>query len=228
MDLGEAVFRLFSGGRSPREPYSKRWVAEGIARAGGVSQLARALGIHRTTVQGWTNKGKTPTVESQELLRVALRNARMSDSREARLRAKDEITVQGTQDDGGTRHRVIHLDARYLAPGTMNRAMSAYLAGASPAELHRVVWQGIHSAPFYKAVFHPGGPGAQGRATGPRNIAPAPTAPAGGSGGGGGASGGSGGRYDFSGPEEFVDDDGLAYEGWAIDDDYGVSVSAVA
>ncbi len=215
MNLGEAVYRLMSGGRSSAryDRYNRGWITEGLAQAGGVSQLARALGVQRTTVQRW-QKGAEPSDESKELLRIALRQSHMTANRETRLRAQTSLTVRGDQDN---RDRTIILDQKYLSPGTLNRAVTAYLRGASVTQLHKIVWEGIHSAPFYKTLFVPGGPGSQQPAGGPvRGQTPqGPTQ-------GPGTPRPTPRRAE---PDEYEFDD-LIYEGQDLDDDYSIVIQS--
>jgi DNA-binding transcriptional regulator YiaG len=150
MNLGEAVYRRIAQHTPKREESAGAMAARAQREAGGVSQLARALGVSRTTVQRW-NRGSTPTVESQELLRAVLRRADLSKAREKRLSVSNALVVTGYQ---GGRRRTVDL-GRYLSPGTMGRAVEAYLRGASPAELHVVVWKGISGAPGYTWMFQP-------------------------------------------------------------------------
>lgn len=208
MKIPAQIYRHVAG-ITPKweQDYSPKWVSEAIARAGGVSQLARAIGVQRTTVQRW-NKGATPTIESQELLRTALRTSRLSTGREGRLRASDALILRGDQDG---RKRVIDV-GQYLAPGTMDRAVTAYLRGASPTELAAIVSRGVVGAPFYKALIDP----YRGRRA-PAHGAPA-AGPRGGGGGGGGG-GGAGGDDDLGDEEDEYDEEYID-DGYQGEDEY--------
>lgn len=229
MNLGEAVYKLIAGHSVRQEENPRAMVQRGLREAGGVSQLARAIGVSRTTVQRW-NKGSTPTQASTELLRAALRAADLSAARAARLSTTDRLTVKGRQDG---RQRTVDL-GRYLRPGTMGRAVEAFMRGASPAELHVVVFHGITDRNYQWMFQPPGGfaqmgPGARLRAT---HAAHSGASAHGGTPGGAGglSSGGGQGGDDFDPSdseeeweEEEWDDDlyDLAYEGGEIDSNAG-------
>lgn len=203
MNLGAAVFRLIAG-RTPRrrDESTEAMVKRAIAEAGGVSQLARSIGVARTTVQRW-NKGSVPTQESTELLRAVLRRADLSAARAARLAARDTLIVKGKM-KGRPGGRTINL-GKYLTPGTMGRAVEAYLRGASAYDLHVIVWNGIYDR-HYRWMFQPPGGIAQ---RDPAAIREAVTDASPGGGGGGGSAARA------SGPEgEDLDvfDDGPDYD----------------
>lgn len=216
MNLGEAVYRLIAGRTTRvRAEDPREMVERALAEAGGVSQLARALGVARTTVQRW-NRGSTPTQESQELLRTVLRRANLTDRREDKLRLSDRLIIKGRQDG---RNRRINLSP-YLAPGTMNRAVDAYLRGASPADLHVVVWSGITDR-HYRWMLQP--PGGLGQASSEARRAAMGKAMGGGAGGGSGGSsghsGGGGGPSSTRGGGDDEDEDGEDdYDGDEYDD----------
>lgn len=185
MNLGDAVFRKVSGHSPRRAETPKQMFERALSEAGGVSQLARSLGVARTTVQRW-QKGATPTQESQELLRSVLRRADMSSRRAARLSIDDRLVIKGKQ---GGRARTVNLSP-YLAPGTMGRAVEAYLNGARPRDLHVIVWSGITDQ-SYRWVFQP--PGGVAQMTPADRVRAIHRASGGGeAAGGGGGSGGSG------------------------------------
>ena len=227
MNLGQAVFRAIAGRQSKRDESPKAMVNRAIAEAGGVSQLARALGVARTTVQRW-NRGSTPTQESTELLRAVLRRADLSEARANRMSTSNHLIVSGRQGDGkgGTRKRTIDV-GKYLNPGTMGRAVEAYLRGASPHDLHVIVWAGIHDK-NYRWLFQPPGGIAQ---QGPQAVQRAVTEAMGGPdlpGGGGSPSGPSRGFDDFDDEtDEYYDGEDLMYEGDYYDipenDGYGIN-----
>jgi transcriptional regulator with XRE-family HTH domain len=159
MNLGQTVYRMFAGqtptGRVRRPETPTEMIERGLREAGGVSQLARSLGVARTTVQRW-NKGSEPSEDSVSLLRAALRRVDVSESRVARIAASDKLTLKGTQSQGAGRKpraRTIELGP-YLAPGTMQRAADAFMAGASAAQLQIVVWNGIEDK-AYRSMFRP-------------------------------------------------------------------------
>lgn len=219
MNLGDAVWRAVAGRPRPREESPDELVARALREAGGVSQLARALGVARTTVQRW-NRGATPTEDSQALLRSVLRRADASDARARRLGTSNALVVSGQQDG---RHRTINL-GQYLRPGTMGRAVEAYLNGADRYQLWVVVWSGITDKP-YRWMFQP--PGGLGQARPAEQLRAARRAEEGEPAGGGGPAGPSGGGglddEDEEDDEEYVED--LAYEDWFVDDldGYGVT-----
>lgn len=194
MNLGDTVYRLIAGRTHYRreEESSADQVKRALKEAGGVSQLARSIGVARTTVQRW-NKGSKPTLESQELIRSVLRRADLSQRREHRLRMADGLIVKGKQEG---RNRTINL-GRYLRPGTMDKAVEAYLRGATARDLHVVVWGGITDQ-SYRWLFQPPGGVAQMSIADRERAASAAFGAGGSTGGGGGsaARGGGGGGDD--------------------------------
>lgn len=193
MNLGDVVYKLLAGrtptGRLKRPETTRELIDRGLREAGGVSQLARAIGVDRTTVQRW-NKGSTPSEASVELLRTVLRKADVNEERVQRIVMSNRLDIKGEQDG---RPRTVHL-GRYLERGTMQRAADAFIRGAGPAELHTIVWSGISGAPGYRWMFQPPGwaqmsPGERLRASGrAEQLAEGPS-------GGGGAVGASGGAF---------------------------------
>lgn len=240
MNLGQAVYKLIAQSSPKREESPGALVKRGLAEAGGVSQLARAIGVSRTTVQRW-KKGSTPTGESQELLRAALRRADLSAGRETRIARSNSLTLKGRQGDRSA-PRTIRLGP-YLAPGTMAKAVEAYLRGASAADLHVVVWSGITDRNYRWLFQPPGGLGQASHATRSQAARDARQGGAG-SGGGGGGSGASGGDdddgdalgelgelggYDDDEWDDYLDD--LAYEGDVVEDldkDYEFSIGSAS
>lgn len=229
MSLGRAVYLLIAGRAPEIEDDPRAMVRSALDKAGGVSQLARALGIARTTVQRW-NKGSVPTQESQELLRAALRREAIADAVRDRYRVSNALTVTGVTKDR-PRGRTVDL-GRYLAPGTMGRAVEAYLRGASPHELHIIVWAGITDT-AYRGMFAPPGGIARADPTTQGHVYRA--ALGGGTGeplAGGGGGGYGGGRLgDDDDDDDFADydDSDLAYEGFDADDSvYSMTVSSAA
>lgn len=233
MNLGQAVFRLIAG-RTPRkrDESPEAMIKRAIAEAGGVSQLARSIGVARTTVQRW-NRGSVPTQESQELLRAVLRRADLSAARAARLATRDQLIVKGKM-KGRPGGRTIDL-GKYLNPGTMGRAVEAYLRGASAYDLHVIVWSGINDK-NYRWMFQPPGGVAQG---GPQAVQEAvrdaiPGGPVGdGGGGAGGAVAFDPGFTDWDEDGAYDDDmiGDLAYEDFydiADNDGYDFAVGGVS
>jgi transcriptional regulator with XRE-family HTH domain len=224
VNLGQAVFRLIAG-KTPRraDESASSMVKRAIAEAGGVSQLARSIGVARTTVQRW-NRGSRPTQESVELLRSVLRHADLSERRAARLAASDSLIMRGKM-KGRPGGRTIDL-GKYLTAGTMGRAVDAYLRGASPHDLHVIVWAGITDR-HYRWMFQPPGGLAQ---AGPEAVQRAVSGASGGS----GPSRGSGSDDDEDLDDGFDDGDAdydgdlldLAYEGYDIGDNDGYEFSA--
>jgi len=244
MNLGQAVFRMIAGRHARhREESPQTMVRRALGEAGGVSQLARSIGVARTTVQRW-NRGATPTLESQELLRAVLRRADLREARAARITTRNDLTVRGRQDG---RERTVRL-GRYLEPGTMGRAVEAYLRGATAADLHVIVWSGITDR-AYRWMFQPPGgfaqmsPSERLRAThraegrgGGDDTGGGPFGAPGRSGGAGGAPGGDEGDEDgffedeAEDLEEYFDDDlvgdfGDEYDVPELEPGYGFSVS---
>lgn len=206
MNLGQAVYKMLAG-RTPRfEEDPDAMVRRAIREAGGVSQLARAIGVARTTVQRW-QKGSTPTLESQELLRSVLRRADLKAGREVRLRTRDRLVVSGKHDG---RDRRVNLSP-YLRADTMAKAVDAYLRGASVTDIHVIVWSGITDR-AYRWMFQPPGGLAQQPAREQREAAREAFGGGYGGGGGGGGSGAPGGAG-------AADDDGEDFED--LYDDYG-------
>jgi hypothetical protein len=219
MNLGQAVYRLIAG-RTPRrrDESTEAMVKRAIAEAGGVSQLARSIGVARTTVQRW-NKGSVPTQESTELLRAVLRRADLNQARAARLAARDTLIVKGKM-KGRPGGRTIDL-GKYLTPGTMGRAVEAYLKGASAYDLHVIVWNGIYDK-HYRWMFQPPGGLAQAGPAAAQQAVQHAADPGGMSGGGGGGGGRSGDDEDddlfrYNDYDEDDYDDSLIYEDYALD-----------
>lgn len=222
MNLGQAVWQMIAGRHRKHDESPSTMVKRAIAEAGGVSQLAHAIGVARTTVQRW-QKGAQPTEESTELLRSVLRRADMSDARARRIATRDQLTVSGLMRDGKTtRKRTIDLTP-YLAGGTMGRAVEAYLRGASPYDLHVIVWAGITDR-HYRWMFQPPGGIAQA-GTGAVQDALGDATGAGGGGGGGG------GDYEGAAYGDYGDDDydgdllDLVYEDYLVDANDGYEFS---
>jgi hypothetical protein len=222
VNLGQAVYRLIAG-RTPRrrDESTEAMVKRAIAEAGGVSQLARSIGVARTTVQRW-NKGSVPTQESTELLRAVLRRADLNQARAARLAARDTLIVKGKM-KGRPGGRTIDL-GKYLTPGTMGRAVEAYLKGASAYDLHVIVWNGIYDK-HYRWMFQPPGGLAQ---AGPAAAQQAVQHAADPGGMGGAGSGGGGFQARATGPEgedldDFDDDD--LYDDSLIYEDYDIGAN---
>lgn len=217
MNLGQAVYRKIAGSTPKRRDESwERMLKRAQDEAGGVSQLARAIGVARTTVQRW-NKGARPTDESIELLRAVTRRADMSDARARRLATTDQLIITGTM-KGRPGGRTINLTP-HLAAGTMGRAVEAYLRGASAYDLHVIVWSGITDK-HYRWMFQPpGGLAQQGPAAVQEHLRDAFPSGGGAMGGGGGPAwpyGEEGGPDEFDDyPEDLLD---LAYELDVVDD----------
>lgn len=237
MNLGDAVYKVIAG-RSPRRERDTRSMIERARdEAGGVSQLARGLGVARTTVQRWLGGagvpgGQRPKPEQERKILGYVRRAELREAREARISTSNRFILKGRQ---GERQRTINLTP-YLVPGTMGRAVEAYLRGASPADLHVIVWAGITDKAYRWMLQPPGGLGQKGRGEVARAVREAQhgsgaagsaggdlgsASPTGGGmglyGGGGGGSTGEG-DYDEYGPQDVDVYEGDYDEGDYLDD----------
>lgn len=219
MNLGELARRMF-GGRSKSGRVKPETTAEmierGIREAGGVSQLARSLGVARTTVQRW-RKGSTPSDESEQLLRTVLRRHDVPASRIERIAASDTFTISGKQDG---RNRTIRL-GRYLEPGTMQKAANAFMNGASSRDLHIIIWAGITDQ-NYRWMLQPKGwtPSEAARVVQTFRASPDTAPPPIGAYGAAGGAGGDDGE-DLGEPDEYGNDYWFDETPYEDEDDYG-------
>jgi hypothetical protein len=136
LSLGQAVYKAISGRvtEPSRDPAAD--LREAQQRAGGVSQLARALGVDRTTIQRWNRAGE-PSPAGAALIEAALRVARIPTGRQERMRSAERIVLYGVQEDRGERVIVLE-DGRHLTPGLWSACLSAYFAGDGPIRLGEI------------------------------------------------------------------------------------------
>ncbi len=139
-ELGDALSRALGHGES-------NGLAEDIAelkgRHGGVSGLARYLGVHRTTVQRWQRGATTPNPARLEQLGSEVRS-------DTRRLDQNALIVSGMDSDG--RRRQIRPDQLRLAPGTMDAVRDKWIATGDGNAAAIVLWQGIGDS-FYKDFF---------------------------------------------------------------------------
>lgn len=138
-----ATYRAITGGRSPRTE-TRGWM-EGlqffIRAHGSKAAAARALDIPRRTLRNWLGEGGArpvqPPAERRDRIVGAVaraqRRARLTASREARLRKAKTITIEGVDRyDGEERKLTLNIGtsgSTGVAGDTMDRLINAYLAG---------------------------------------------------------------------------------------------------
>lgn len=164
-DLGTAVYRALSGGRSPNtEPSSfadaLKWFVK--AAGGNVSAAARLAGVPRRSFRDWMDGKSSPGQQRRDQVaasaRLSERRARVTPGREKRLRgrASDGIVITGSYNyDPGPRKVAI---GQYMADGVIDDLLDAYLNGAQPDELREIFAVGITDDPsgFYASTMDQG------------------------------------------------------------------------
>lgn len=164
MDLGEAIYREITGGRSPHTEL-RGWsdaLEFIVGQAGSGRAAARELGIAETTLRGWRH-GRTPRDGGDYVLDAARRmqrRARLRPGREARLRqpgALDDAKLVGRLSyDGAPEPDRDVMIGDYMAD-VQNDIIDAYLEGASLDELGEIFLEGITGADFYSETMGPDG-----------------------------------------------------------------------
>jgi len=164
VDLGEAIYREITGGRSPRTEISTFGGAIEylLGAAGGIAaRAARLAGVPPSTFRGWMGGRQPKADRAGEVVRAALRQQRrdrLPRGRERRMRrpgALDEVKIVGrlTYDSAPEPDRDVDLGA-YLDE-VQDEILDAYLDGASTGELAAIMHEGIGGAPFYEQTFDP-------------------------------------------------------------------------
>lgn len=144
-DLGSAVYRAISGGKSPNtEPTSFAdalgWFVK--AAGGNVSAAARLAGVPRRSFRDWLDGKSSPGADRRGQVsaaaRLSERQARLTPKRTARLRGRepDGIVLKGVYNYDGE-PRTVEI-GRYMIDGAIDALLDAYLNGASPEDLREV------------------------------------------------------------------------------------------
>lgn len=166
MDMGEAIYREITGGRSPRT--EDRDFSDSldylVGAFGSASAAARALGVPPSSMRHWVSSGRMPKGPRAGIVTTAARQLerqiRLSEKREKRLRTKGFVAltvkcVIVVSDDDESRDLNL---GPYLDDGLEDDLLDAYLAGASIEDLGEMFHQGISGSDFYSDVFDPHGP----------------------------------------------------------------------
>lgn len=134
--IGHALYRSIAQ-RSPdrADEYSPSWLTAIREATGGISQMARMLGVSRTTVQGWFGarggqRVSQPSDRAKALMGLAMRRIRLPAIREARLQAARKLRIEG-RDRYDDRPRIITLDRTHLRPGWQDSIINGYLTGGA-------------------------------------------------------------------------------------------------
>jgi len=147
-DLGTAIYKALSGGRSPNTEPTSFGDALGYfvkAAGGNVSAAARLMGVPRRSLRDWLGGVSTPKGDRRRDVarsaQLSARRQRLTPRREARLRGLTDSqgvvlvgqynydTASGIDED----RRV--MIGHYLDDDTVPELVDAYLSGASPADL---------------------------------------------------------------------------------------------
>lgn len=170
MDLGEAVYREITGGRSPHTEINTFGGAVEyllIAAGGVAARAARLVGVPASTFRGWI-RGRQPKAERAGAFVAAAqrqqRRDRLPRGRERRLRRNrlDGVRVTGTYlyAAGGPAAYATDRDiglGRYLDDVT-DELLDAYLDGAEPSQLGEILAEAINDRGFYEQTFDPDNP----------------------------------------------------------------------
>ncbi len=145
MNLGDAIYRRMTGGKSPATEGAMREIE---AFAGGKAAAARLVGVHPATWRRWS-AGGGQSKGSANLLKMASRRVRLSPGREERIRNTDPRDVEiRTKEKHSGRERTIDGVGMALDDQVMDLIVDKYLQGASPAELGKTFRDSIQD-PFY-------------------------------------------------------------------------------
>lgn len=149
MDVGEALYREMTGGRSPRTEIATfgAAVAYLVGHAGSASAAARMIGVPMSSMRHWASSGRRPAAARQSMvIRAAVavqRRARLPRKAEAKMRAPgriDGMRLHGTVIYDGSPEREREIDlGRYLAYGTADDLLDAFKAGASVDDLAAIL-----------------------------------------------------------------------------------------
>lgn len=125
--LGDAVGSLFGDGADLREQLD-----ELKAHHGGVSGLARHLGVARTTVQRWQRGATSPKEASRSRIGSEYRNATVPEHGDIRSIGTTEASGRPRSISGG-----------YIRPGTMDKVRETYIHTGDKEAAGKVLWKGI-------------------------------------------------------------------------------------
>ena len=167
MDLGDAIYREITGGRSPRTEIGTFGGAVEylLGKAGGVaSTAARLAGVPASTFRGWLRGRQPKAGRAGDVVRAASaaeRRDRLSRGRERRLRAPGALSTlkvigtygydkgKGFTPAGGQREAAVG----YYMDEVQDALVDAYLAGASTDELAEIFADAITDRGFYAETF---------------------------------------------------------------------------
>lgn len=158
MDLGEAIYREITGGRSPHTEVRGGWSAAVeylVGEAGSARAAARELGVSESTFRGWRH-GRTPRDGGDYVLDAARRmqrRARLRPGREARLRkpgALGDAKLVGRLSYDGAPEPDRDVEIGDYLDEVQNDLVDAYLDGAGLDELAEIFTDGVSGAPFYE------------------------------------------------------------------------------
>src|SRR5262245_27784913 len=141
MDIGEALYRHITNGRSPNTEVTSFGAAVDwlVAKYGSASAAGRAVGVAPSTFRHWVN-GRQPSgdraYDVTAQVRADQRRSRLSRKRESRLRGPGameflEFDAEYTYDAS---NRTVQIGL-YVDDDCPNAVIDAFLAGADTYEL---------------------------------------------------------------------------------------------
>jgi len=141
--LGEGLARLFGRGAAAADIGWREQLRAVIADHGGnITHTARALGVHRTTVQRWNRGAATPGARTQDLLGQAIR--------EATAPRIDTQTLQFQTEGGDGRNRVLSGKGQVRVTDQAARnARAEWVTTGDPEAAALELWKGIKDR-FYR------------------------------------------------------------------------------
>jgi hypothetical protein len=165
-DLGTAIYKALSGGRSPNTEPTSFGDALGYfvkAAGGNVSAAARLMGVPRRSLRDWLGGVSTPKGDRRRDVarsaQLSARRQRLTPRSEARVRGRDPqgMTLVGRYNydflDGVTEARRCQIGP-YLDDDTVPELVDAYLSGASPADLRALFASKINDpSDFYSRTM---------------------------------------------------------------------------
>jgi transglutaminase-like putative cysteine protease len=164
VDLGEAIYREITNGRSPHtEVHTVGGAIDYLlGAAGGVAAAAaRLAGVPASTFRGWL-RGRQPKAPGELVgaAQRAQRRERLPRGRERRLRAPGSLS--GTRIEGGIKYRGKHdrseertIDLGGYIDPVEDELVDAYLDGAPLEDLAEIFHDAISGAPFYTNILDP-------------------------------------------------------------------------
>lgn len=165
MELGEALYREITNGRSP---YTEVATFGGaveyfLTSAGGIAAAAaRAAGVPASTFRGWMRGRQPKTGNAAGMVGAAIRaqrRERLPRGREKRLRrpgALDDAKIVGGLTYGSTPEPDRDIDLGAYLDEVQDALIDAYLDGEPIEVLAEIFHDGITGAPFYEQTFEPG------------------------------------------------------------------------